>query len=94
MGVIRRRLCRRPLCSSFGGRRFLLIRRCQCYGWGDGVVPRRPGGGIIVEVVADDDGVVPGCSGGDVADGGAFEDPVKRWDIGMSPMESMARRPQ
>ena len=55
----------------------------------DGIVPRCPGGGIVVEVVDDDDGVVPGCSGGGVINGGAFEDPVK-----MSPMESVARRPQ
>ena len=60
----------------------------------DGVVPRCPGGGVVVEVAADDDGVVLGCSGGDVADGGAFEDPVKRRDIGMSLMESVALRPQ
>jgi len=60
----------------------------------DGVVPRRHGGCVAVEVAADDDGVVPGRPGGGVADGGAFEDPVKRRDIGMSPMESLARRPQ
>ena len=60
----------------------------------DGVVPRRHGDGIAVEVVANDDGVVPGRSGGGIVDGGAFEDPAKRWDIGMSPMESVARRPQ
>ena len=59
----------------------------------DGVVPRRPGGGIVVEVAADDDGVVLRCSGRDVAEGGAVEDPAKRWDIGMSPMESVLRRP-
>ena len=55
----------------------------------DGVVPRHHGGVVAVEVAADDDGVVPGCSGGGVVDGGAFEDPAK-----MSPMESVARRPQ
>ena len=55
----------------------------------DGVVPRRHGGGVAVEVAADDDGVVLGRSGGGVVDGGAFEDPAK-----MSPMESVARRPQ
>ena len=60
----------------------------------DGVVPRRHGGGVAVEVAADDDGVVLGCSGGGVIDGGAFEDPAKRQDIGMSPMESVARRAQ
>ena len=60
----------------------------------DGIVPGRPGGGVAVGVAADDDGVVPGRSGGGVADGGAFEDLVKRRDIGRSPMESMARRPQ
>ena len=60
----------------------------------DGVVPRRHGGGVAVEVAADDDGVVPGRSGGGVVDGGAFEDPAKRRDIGMSPMKSVARRPQ
>ena len=60
----------------------------------DGVVPKHPGGGVAAEVAADDDGVVPGRSGGGVADGGALEDPVKRWDIGRSPMESVARRPQ
>ena len=60
----------------------------------DGVVPIRHGCGIAVEVAADDDGVVPGRSGGGVADGGAFEDPVKRWDIRRSSMESVARRPQ
>ena len=60
----------------------------------DGVVPRRHGGGVAVEVAADDDGVVPRRSGGGVVDGGAFEDPAKRRDIGMSPMDSMARRPQ
>ena len=43
----------------------------------------------VVRVVAGDDGVVPGRPGGGVADGGAFEDPAKRRDIGMSPMESM-----
>ena len=57
----------------------------------DGIVPGCPGRGIAVEVAADDDGVVPGRSGGGVADGGAFEDPVKRRDIGRSPMESVAR---
>ena len=60
----------------------------------DGIVPRCHGGGVAVEVAADDDGVVPGRSGGGVVDGGAFEDPAKRRDIGMSPMESVARRPQ
>jgi len=60
----------------------------------DGVVPRCSGGGVAVGVAANDDGVVPGRSGGGVADGGAFEDPVKRRDIGRSPMESVARRPQ
>ena len=60
----------------------------------DGVVPGRPSGGVAVGVAADDDGVVPGRSGGDVVDGGAFEDLAKRRDIGMSPMESVARRPQ
>ena len=60
----------------------------------DGVVPGRHGGGVTVEVAADDDGVVPGRSGGGVVDGGAFEDPAKRRDIGMSPMESVVRRPQ
>ena len=60
----------------------------------DGVVPRRHGGGVAVEVAADDDGVVPGRSGGGVVDGGTFEDPAKRRDIGMSPMESVARRSQ
>ena len=55
----------------------------------DGVVPKRHGGGVAAGVVADDDGVVPGRSGGGVVDGGAFEDPAK-----MSPMESVARRPQ
>jgi len=60
----------------------------------DGVVPGRSGGGVAVGVAADDDGVVPGRSGGGVVDGGAFEDPVKRRDIGRSPMESVARRPQ
>ena len=58
----------------------------------DGVVPRRHGGGVAIEVAADDDGVVPGRSGGGVVDGGAFEDPAKRRDIGMSLMESVARR--
>ena len=58
------------------------------------VVPGRPSRGVTIGVAVDDDGVVPGCPGGDVADGGAFEDPAKRRDIGMSPMESMARRPQ
>ena len=60
----------------------------------DGVVPRRLGGGVAVEVAADDDDVVPGRSSGGVVDGGAFEDPVKWWDIGMSSMKSVARRPQ
>ena len=60
----------------------------------DGVVPRCPSGGIVVEVVADDDGIVPGFSGGDIVDGGAFEDPARWRDIRMSPMKSMARRPQ
>ena len=60
----------------------------------DGVVPRCHGGGVAVEVAADDDGVVPGRSGGGVVDGAAFEDPAKRRDIGMSPMKSVARRPQ
>ena len=60
----------------------------------DGVVPGCPGGGVAVEVAADDDGVVPGRSSGGIADGGTFEDPVKRRDIGMSLMESVARRPQ
>jgi len=60
----------------------------------DGIVPRRSGGGVAVGVAANDDGVVPGRSGGGVADGGAFEDLVKRRDIGRSPMESVARRPQ
>ena len=60
----------------------------------DGVVPRRHGGGVAVEVAADDDGVVPGRSGGGVVDGGAFEDLAKRRDIGMSPVKSVARRPQ
>jgi len=55
----------------------------------DGVVPRRHGGDVAAGVVADDDGVVAGRSGGGVIDGGAFEDPAK-----MSPMESVARRPQ
>ena len=48
----------------------------------------------VVRVMARDDGVVPKCPGGGVADGGAFKDPVKRWDIEMPPMESVARRPQ
>jgi len=43
----------------------------------------------VVRVMAGDDGVVLGCSGGGVVNGGAFEDPAK-----MSPMESVARRPQ
>ena len=60
----------------------------------DGVVPRCPGGGVAVEVAADDDGVVPGRSGGGVVDGGAFEDPARRRDIGISSMKSVARRPQ
>ena len=60
----------------------------------DGVVPRHHGGDVAVEVAANDDGVVPGRSSGGVIDGGAFEDPAKRWDIGMSPMESVARQPQ
>ena len=60
----------------------------------DGIVPRCHGGGVTIEVAADDDGVVPGRSGGGVVDGGAFEDPAKRRDIGMSLMESVARRPQ
>ena len=60
----------------------------------DGVVPRRHGGGVAVEVAANDDGVVPGRSGGGVLDGGAFEDPARRRDIGMPPMKSVARRPQ
>ena len=60
----------------------------------DGVVPGRSGGGVAVGVAADDDGVVPGRPSGGIADGGAFEDPAKRRDIGMSPMESMAQRPQ
>ena len=60
----------------------------------DGIVLGRPDGGVAVGVVADDDGVVHGRPGGGVADGGAFKDPTKRPDIGMSPMESMARRPQ
>jgi len=60
----------------------------------DGVVPRRPGGGVAVEVAADDDGVVPGRSGGGIVDGGAFEDPARWRDIRMSPMKSVARRPQ
>ena len=55
----------------------------------DGVVPRCHGGDVAAGVVADDDGVVAGRSGGGVIDGGAFEDPAK-----MSPMESVARRPQ
>ena len=55
----------------------------------DGVVPGRSGGGVVAGVAANDDGVVPGRSGGVVVDGGAFEDPAK-----MSPMESVARRPQ
>ena len=55
----------------------------------DGVVPRRHGGDVAAGVVADDDSVVAGRSGGGVIDGGAFEDPAK-----MSPMESVARRPQ
>ena len=59
----------------------------------DGVSPRRPSGCVAVGVAADDDGVVPGRSGGGVVDGGAFEDPVKWRDIGMSPMKSVARRP-
>ena len=60
----------------------------------DGVVPRRHGGGIAIEVAADDDGIVPGRSGGGVVDGGAFEDPARWRDIRMSPMKSVARRPQ
>ena len=48
----------------------------------------------VVRVMAGDDGVVPGRPGRGVADGGAFKDPAKRRDIGMSPMESVARRPQ
>ena len=60
----------------------------------DGIVPRHPSGGVTVEVAADDDGVVPGRSGGGIADGGTFEDPAKRRDTRMSPMESVARRPQ
>jgi len=60
----------------------------------DGIVPGRPGGGVAVGVAADDDGVVPGRPGGSVADGGVFEDPTKQRDIEMSPMESVARRPQ
>ena len=60
----------------------------------DGVVPGCFDGGVAVGVAADDDGVVPGRSGGGVADGGTFKDPVKRRDIGRSPMQSMARRPQ
>ena len=60
----------------------------------DGIVPRRHGDGIAIEVVADNDGVVPGCPGGDVIDGGGFEGPAKQRDIEMSPMESVARRPQ
>ena len=60
----------------------------------DGVVPRRHGGGVAAGVAADDDGVVPGRSGGGVVDGGAFDDPAKQRDIGMSPMESVAWRPQ
>ena len=48
----------------------------------------------VIRVVAGDDGVVPGCPGGGIADGSAFEDPAKRWDIGMSLMESVAQRPQ
>jgi len=55
----------------------------------DGVVPRRHGGDVAAGVVADDDSIVAGRSGGGVIDGGAFEDPAK-----MSPMESVARRPQ
>ena len=47
----------------------------------DGVVPGCPGGGVAVGVAADDDGIVPGRPGGGVADDGAFEDPVKRWDV-------------
>ena len=35
----------------------------------------------VVRVVVEDDGVVPGCPGGGVADDGAFEDPAKRRDI-------------
>ena len=50
--------------------------------------------GAVVGVAADDDGVVPGRSGGGVTDGGAFEDLVKKRDIGRSPMESVAWRPQ
>ena len=60
----------------------------------DGVVPGRHGGGVAIEVAADDDGVVPRRSSGGVVDGGAFEDPAKRRDIGMLPMESVARRLQ
>ena len=48
----------------------------------------------VVRVMARDDGIVPGRPDGGVVDGGAFEDPAKRQDIGMSPMESVARRPQ
>ena len=55
----------------------------------DGVVPRRHGSGVAAGVAADDDGVVPGRSGGVVVDGGTFEDPAK-----MSPLESVAQRPQ
>ena len=59
----------------------------------DGVVPRCHGGGVAVEVAADDDGIVLGRSVGGVVEGGAFEDPARRWDIGMPPMKSVARRP-
>jgi len=59
-----------------------------------GIVPRCHGGGVAVEVVADDDGVVPGRFGGGIVDGGAFEDPARRRDIGMPPMKSVARRSQ
>ena len=60
----------------------------------DGIVPIRHGSGIAVEVAADDDGVVPRRSGGGVVDGGAFKDLVRRQDIEMPPMKSVARRPQ
>ena len=67
---------------------------------GFAVVHRAPplAGGVpcpdaVVRVVAGNDGVVLRRPVGGVADGGAFEDPAKRQDIRMSPMESVARRP-
>ena len=53
----------------------------------DGIVPRRPDRGAVVGVAADHDGIVPRCPKEgttvadmvlNVADDGAFEDPVER----------------